>query len=189
MGKALKEWIRALIGAIIFVLLLNLVIGTTTVMHSSMYPTLQERDMILLSRFSSIQRGDIVTFKSDLVITEYDREGLGPFKKLFIRLGTPKILIKRVIGLPGEQVDIQDGKVYINGILLDESAYLGVATMGELHIDRIPDDEFFLLGDNRDISVDSRNTSVGLVSKSDITGKAILRYFPLKRFTFFKEVF
>lgn len=188
MGKALKEWLRALIGALAILFVVNLFVSSTTVINNSMVPTLLERDMVLLSKISSIQRGDIVTFKSDLLITEDDRVGLDPLKKLFIRVGQPKTLIKRVIGLPGEQVDIQDGKVYINGSLLDESAYLSVDTLGDLHIDRIPDNHFFLLGDNRPLSMDSRSSSVGLVDKSDIIGKAVVRYFPLTRLQFFKEV-
>lgn len=189
MGKALKEWLRALVGALAILFIINLFISTTTVINTSMLPTLKEKDMLLLSKISPIQRGDIVTFKSHLVITEADRAELDPLKRLFLREGRPKILIKRVIGLPGEQVDIQDGKVYINGDLLDEKLYLGVDTMGDLHIDRIPEDQFFLLGDNRAFSMDSRSSSVGLVEKKDITGKAVLRYFPLTRLEFFKEVY
>ena len=189
MGKALKEWLRALIGALAILFIINLFVSTTTVVNTSMVPTLLEKDMLLLSKVSLIQRGDIVTFHSDLIITESDRQGLDPLKRLFVRVGQPKILIKRVIGLPGEQVDIQDGKVYIDGHLLDESIYLDVETMGDLHLDRIPDDQFFLMGDNRAFSMDSRSSSVGLVEKKDITGKAVLRYFPLSRLSFFKEVY
>lgn len=188
MGQALKEWLRALIGALIILFLINLFVSTTTVINNSMVPTLLEKDMLLLSKVSGIYRGDIVTFKSHLKISESDRIGLDPLKKLFVRVGQSKTLIKRVIGLPGEQVDIQDGKVYINGNLLDESEYLGVETSGDLHIDRIPDDQFFLMGDNRVLSMDSRSSSVGLVDKKDIIGKAIVRYFPLSRLEIFKEV-
>lgn len=189
MGKALKEWLRALIGAIVILFILNFFVATTTVINTSMLPTLQEKDMLLLSKISPIQRGDIVTFESHLTITEADRAQLDPIKRLFVRVGTPKILIKRVIGLPGEQVDIQDGKVYINGELLNESAYLGVETVGDLHIDQIPDDQYFLMGDNRSMSMDSRSESVGLVEGKTINGKAIFRYFPLNRFEIFREVY
>lgn len=189
MGKALKEWIRAFIGALIILFILNLFVGTTTVINTSMLPNLQEKDMLLLSKISSIDRGDIVTFKSHLTITEADKAQLDPLKRLFVRVGNPKYLVKRVIGLPGEQVDIQDGKVYINGNLLDESSYLKVPTTGELHIDKIPEDQYFLMGDNRAFSMDSRSDNVGLVSKDDITGNAVLRYFPLTRLDFFKEVY
>lgn len=189
MGKALKEWLRALLGALVILFILNFFIATTTVINTSMLPTLQEKDMLFLSKISPIERGDIVTFKSHLTITESDRAQLDPLKRLFVRVGTPKILVKRVIGLPGEQVDIQDGKVYINGNLLNETSYLGVETIGDLHLEKIPEGQYFLMGDNRSLSMDSRSDSVGLVDRKDITGKAIFRYFPLTRFEIFREVY
>lgn len=189
MGKALKEWLRALIGALIILFVLNFFVATTTVINTSMLPTLLEKDMLLLTKISPIERGDIVTFKSHLTITEADIAQIDPLKRLFIKVGQPKILIKRVIGLPGEQIDIQDGKVYIDGNLLDETVYLEVETSGDLHIDQIPQGSYFLMGDNRSLSMDSRSDSVGLVLKEDITGEALFRYFPLNRIKYLKEVY
>lgn len=187
--KIALEWLKALVGAVIILLVLNFFIGTTNIFNVSMEPTLYEKDMLLLFRPGGIARGDIVTFKSHLKIEARDLEHLDFFKKLFIKEGDPKILVKRVIALPGDKLDIQDGKVYINNQVLDESAYLDVSTLGEVHLEAIPEGHYFLMGDNRPNSGDSRSDEIGLVKREDITGKAILRYYPFDRFTIFKEVY
>lgn len=187
--KTLLEWLKALMGAVIILLVLNFFIGTTNVVNVSMEPTLYEKDMLLLFRPGAIERGDIVTFKSHLTIEERDLQHLDFFKKLFIKVGDPKILVKRVIAVPGDKLDIQDGKVYINNQVLDESAYLDVSTSGDVHLESIPEGEYFLMGDNRPNSGDSRSGDIGLVKRDDITGKAILRYYPFDRFTIFREVY
>ena len=101
-----------------------------------------------------------------------------------------KYFIKRVIGLPGEKLELKNGQVRIynqanpNGFLLDESAYLSktVFTQGEITV-QLKDDEYFVMGDNRPYSSDSR--SWGTVPKDDIVGKAIFRAWPLTRINIF----
>ena len=92
--------------------------------------------------------------------------------------------IKRVVGLPGERVLIREGCVYINGIYLDESDYLSFAA-GELEEITVPPEHVFLLGDNRIISLDSRDESVGCVRIQDLHGSVFLRLLPLGSFTVF----
>ena len=96
-----------------------------------------------------------------------------------------KILIKRVIGKAGDWVDIdQDGNVYVNGNLVDEP-YLDDKAFGECNIElpyQVPESKVFVMGDNRSVSVDSRNTAVGCVAEEQIVGKVVYRLWPLKDF-------
>lgn len=187
--ESIIEWIRSLVIALILLFIINIFLGTTAVINTSMYPNLQEGDMVLLLKKGSIERGDIVTFESDLKITDYDIERLDPLRKLLVKEGDPKNLIKRVIGMPGDEFDILGGKIYINGEVLDESAYFLGDTDGDVHIGVIPEGEYFLMGDNRPMSLDSRSDAVSLVKEEAITGRALLRYWPLTRLEFFGRVF
>ena len=96
-----------------------------------------------------------------------------------------KLLIKRYIAGPGQWVDIDRlGNVSIDGKALDEP-YLTDKAYGETNIDlpyQVPDDRYFLMGDNREVSVDSRNTTVGCVARDQIVGKVVFRIWPLKDF-------
>ena len=86
-----------------------------------------------------------------------------------------KLLIKRVIGKPGDTIDIKEGKVYRNGEAIDD--YTDLYTEPEM-TRALDEDEYFVLGDNRTVSLDSRSPDVGTVRKSEIIGKAFLRLFP-----------
>lgn len=92
--------------------------------------------------------------------------------------------IKRVIGLPGETIQIKDGCVYIDGELLETDIY-GIAKMDEAGIAHEPltigEDEYFVLGDNRPISRDSRYEDVGLISRDSIEGRAFIRIYPFDK--------
>ena len=93
-----------------------------------------------------------------------------------------KILIKRYIAGPGDWVDIgEDGTVYVNGESLDEP-YLANKAFGECNLElpyQVPESRIFVMGDNRSVSVDSRNTAVGCVAEEQIVGKVLLRIWPL----------
>ena len=127
---------------------------------SSMTPTLNEGEIIVSVKTKKIERGDIVG----------------------VYLGS-KLLIKRCIATAGQWVDIdEDGNVYVDGELLDEP-YVTEKSLGECNIDlpyQVPANAIFLLGDHRETSVDSRNTSVGCISVDDISGKIIFRIWPIK---------
>ena len=107
--------------------------------------------------FSEPERGDVVIFHFP------DNEKI--------------LYIKRIIGLPGETVEIKDGGVYINNVLLEEK-YLNVTTMGEFGPYEVPEDHYFMLGDNRNNSADSRFWDNTYLERSKIVGKAVIRYFP-----------
>ena len=133
--------------------------------------TLQQNDYVFVSRRhytwlkNDIQRGDIIVFRSDLTTAG----------------GSEKLLVKRVIGLPGETVSISDGSVFINGEAIDASYTKDGYTGGHMDEVTVPQGHIFVLGDNRQNSTDSRSASVGFVDINDIRGKVVFRLFPLKK--------
>lgn len=180
MKRELIEWVKAIVYAVIIVGVLNIFITTTMVYSTSMYPTLIEKDLLILKRHSEIDRGDIVSFESDLEITEDDVRNLNLIQKFRVDEGDNKNLIKRVIGEPGDELMISDGQVYINGELYPEE-YLNTVTTGEEYIKEIPEGKYFLMGDNRRVSLDSRSSSIGLVDEDKIFGEVIFRLYPINR--------
>lgn len=140
----------------------------------SMEPTFDYNDYLIVEKITyksrGFQRGDIVVFRSPIKPKEY--------------------LIKRVIGLPEERIVIKEGSVYIynkkykNGIKLDEEAYLfpTTSTYGKIDI-KLKSNEYFLLGDNRSVSLDSR--SFGPIRKSEIIGRVWIRGWPFNKITKF----
>ncbi|MFQ5872942.1 MAG: signal peptidase I [Dehalococcoidia bacterium] len=116
-----------------------------------------------LQLFGEPERGDVVVFKSP-----------NP---------PPKRLIKRIVGLPGDTIEIRAGALYINGQRIEEPYTTGAAD-DSLSPRVVPEDHYFLLGDNRNQSNDSRNPEIGPVHRSNIVGKAWLSYWPLGDFGF-----
>ena len=141
------------------VLVSNLLLPILRIYGSSMTPTLIDGDIVTAVRNGSYERGDVIAFY-------YNN----------------KILVKRVIGLPGEWVDIDgQGNVSIDGEPLDEP-YLDEKTMGECDIElpyQVPDGRYFVMGDRRSVSSDSRNSAVGCVSEEQIVGTLFFRIWPL----------
>jgi len=182
MKQELIEWIKAIIFAVIFVGLINIFVTNTLIYSISMNPTLVEGDMIVLRRTKDVERLDIVSFNSSLKLTESDVSKLNFIQKVYVKAGDDKKLIKRVIGLPGDKIDILSGKVYVNDEEIIEP-YLGSIKDEEIHA-IVPDGEFFMMGDNRNRSTDSRSSIVGTVKKEDIIGSAMFRVFPLTKIGF-----
>lgn len=151
-----------LIVAAAAVLVATLWLPVLQIYGSSMNPTLLDGDILISLKGGSFERGDIVAFY-------YNN----------------KILVKRVIALPGEWIDIdEDGTVYINNEELQES-YLSDKALGECNIElpyQIPDSRLFVMGDHRDVSIDSRNTAVGCVAEEQIVGRLVCRIWPLSEF-------
>lgn len=135
---------------------------TMEVSGEYMSPTLQNEDRILINKMSyhlhKIHRNDVVVVQESGSEHSY-------------------FTLERVIGLPGETVKIQDGKVYINGDELKEKQHFPLMENGGLALEEITleQDEYFMLGDNRNECEDSRNANIGNVLKEDIVGKAWLR--------------
>ena len=148
--------------AAIAVLVAVLLLPILRIYGHSMNDTLDEGDIVVSLKGSDFKTGDIIAFY-------YNN----------------KILIKRVIGKAGDWVDIdQDGNVYVNGNLVDEP-YLDDKAFGECNIElpyQVPESKVFVMGDNRSVSVDSRNTAVGCVAEEQIVGKVVYRLWPLKDF-------
>ena len=163
-GKSwLRESLESIIPALIIVLLINAFLAQATrVEGQSMEPSLHNNERLIIEKVSyhlrPPERGEIV------VLHIPGRE----------EPSTP--LIKRVVGLPGESVEIHDGKVYIQGKVLDEP-YLTQMTYGNMPARIVPPNNVFLLGDNRNASNDSR--FFGMVPFDKIVGRAWLRYWPL----------
>ena len=148
--------------AAVAVLLATLLFPVIRIVGSSMTPTLEEGQVVVSLKGSKFQTGDVIAFY-------YNN----------------KILIKRVIAGPGQWVNIrEDGKVYVDDVLLEEP-YVSELALGDTNIEypcQVPDDRYFVMGDHRSTSVDSRNTAVGFISQEHVVGKIVLRIWPLKQF-------
>lgn len=168
--KEVVEWARALIGALILTAIIIYFIRPTVVYGPSMEPSFHDKEYLLISKawvsFKGVERDDVLIFKTHLKTDS----------------GTEKNLIKRVIGLPGDHIHLENGKVYVNDNVLTEDYTDGSPTtdFGQSDWD-VGNNEYFVLGDNRDNSKDSRFEDVGLVKKSTIMGKVVFRIFPFNK--------
>lgn len=197
--KEVLEWTFSLLVAIVIALLIRYFVFTPTlVKQTSMYPTLKEGERLYLSRmirnFDQVpERGDIVTFEmpdgypanNDTPMAYYNKhEGVvDNFVRYFLEIGK-RSYIKRVIALPGEHVEILNGKVYINGEVLNEPYLVeGVETTnlgGEYYDLIVPEGCIFAMGDNRNGSQDCRE--FGCIPLDKIEGKVLFRIWPLTVF-------
>ena len=166
--KALRGTIAVLTYmAAVAALIATLVLPVLQIEGTSMEPTLVNGDIVLLTKTTAFDRGDICGFAWN-----------------------NKILIKRVIGIPGDWIEIDtDGTVYLNGEKLDEP-YAEQIAFGECDLEfpfQVPQEQYFVLGDMRESSIDSRNTLVGCVENEQIIGKIFFRVWPLKDMRFFNK--
>ena len=211
LAKEIFEWMYCIIIAVVLALLVRYYLGTPTIVNqTSMVPTFNNNDRLILNRLyrtlkTTPQRGDIITFEAPSVsylngeemnqnnlTAIYNNEPEGLFSKFMynvVEFGKTSY-IKRVIGLPGEHIQIKDGKVYINGEELQED-YLPEGTItdsmasdgisGGQFLDLIvPEGTVFVMGDNRGHSSDSRR--FGCIPYEKIEGKVVLRFWPLNVF-------
>ncbi len=201
--KEILEWIYCIIIAIVLALIVRYYVGTPTVVQmASMKPTFEEGDRLILNRLaitfkSDFKRGEVITFEApsseyksaaqvnqNNPVAKYEFEPSNIFKKFtyyVLDIGK-KSYIKRVIGLPGEHVQIDNGNVYINGVLLNEE-YLqeGVKTTNSLFTNfTVPEGYLFVMGDNRGGSMDSRE--FGCIPISKVESKVCLRFYPFNKF-------
>lgn len=206
-AKDIIEWIVCILIAFVLALLIRYFIGTPTIVQQpSMYPTLQQNQRLILNRWCRTikempERGDIITFQapskisytpseydSNNVIAKYENDPTNWFSKFvfyFLEINKESY-IKRVIGLPGDHVQIMDGKVYINGEEFDEpylqeNVTTNINTENEQFYDLVvPENCVFVMGDNRDHSTDSR--SFGCIPLEKIEGKVWIRFWPFNLF-------
>ena len=164
----LLDWLKTICKTfIIVVLVFSYVAKTARVEGESMMPTLVDKDMLILwSLAYQPKQGDIVACNC---------EGLG------------KVIVKRVVATGGQQVDIdfEAGKVYVDGELFEVNGIPNITTDRESNYAypiTVPEGKYFVMGDNRQHSTDSRYERVGFIDRDDILGKAVFRVFPFKTF-------
>lgn len=200
--KEILEWVYCIIIALVLAMLFRYFIGTPTIVKQvSMYPTLIQDERLWLNRWTRTtktlpEKGEIITFeepakitysaseidKSNLVAQYKERNAFQWFVNEFLEIGK-RSYIKRVIALPGEHVEIKDGKVYINGEELDEP-YLqeGIVTdVAGVGFDDfvVPENCVFAMGDNRNHSTDCR--SFGCIPLEKIESTVAIRIWPLNK--------
>lgn len=202
--KDILEWICCIAIAVICAVLIRYYVGTPTIVDGeSMYPTLVQDERLLVNRLGRTtktlpQRGEIITIEeprktrysaneinqsSPIAIYE-KKDGLNWFIYNFLEIGK-RSYIKRVIALPGEYVEIREGKVYINGEELQEE-HLPTNTKTEITSEVgfdnliVPENCVFVMGDNRAHSADSRN--FGCIPIEKIESKLWIRITPFNRF-------
>lgn len=161
----LREWVQSIVEAVIILLVLFVFLWPVSINGTSMQPSLENKDRVFISRFSvwtdSFGRGDIVVFDAE----DFDEN-----------------MVKRVIAVGGDYIEIADGNVYVNGEMLDED-YIAGSTYEDIKLN-IDNDQIFVMGDNREKSTDSRY--FGTVDRDDVFGKVIMRFFPLNKITIFE---
>lgn len=165
-GSGKGGWIRDIIIAAVLVAAVAFFLKPILVNQMSMYPTLHENDYVFLNRqaydFGQPERGDIVVFPTE--------DG---------NTGEEILYVKRVIGLPGETVEIHDGHVWIDGVMLEEDYTADGYTAGEMEQVTVGAGRLFVMGDNRQDSLDSR--MIGTIPIDSVVGEAFLRVWPLSR--------
>ncbi|MDD6371123.1 MAG: signal peptidase I [Eubacteriales bacterium] len=162
-GRALRSTLRALaVAAALAVLVATLWLPVLRIYGSSMWPTLMEGQIVLCVKTRSFAPGDVTAFYHG-----------------------NKLLIKRYVAGPSDWVDIDDsGNVTVNSEPLEEP-YLAEKAFGQTNISlpyQVPEGRYFVMGDNRDASVDSRNTAVGPIAMDQVVGKVFFRIWPLREF-------
>ena len=149
-----------LLAAALAVLLATLWLPVLRIYGNSMDPTLSKDDLVIAVKDADFQTGDVCAFY-------YNN----------------RLLVKRVIANPGDWVNIdEDGNVYVNGEKLEEP-YIKEKAFGQCNLElpyQVPDEHYFVLGDDRAVSLDSRNSAIGCVSEEQVLGKIVLKIWPLK---------
>ncbi len=174
-GGFIKNFLIDLVIAICLASVILHFIRPTIVKQNSMEDTLHENDYMIMFRQAyknkDPERGDIVIFQSKLSDEN---------------TGKKKLLIKRVIGLPGDAITISGGQLYINGEVYEENYIkdgytpaMEIPSEGETFT--VPENSYYCLGDNRVNSLDSRISDIGCVDRSSIKGKVVLRLFPFNK--------
>ncbi len=158
-GKTLKSTMYTLIVvSAVAVLIATIFFPVLKIYGASMAPTVKEGEIIIALKSKNFDNGDVVA----------------------LWYGN-KLLVKRIIATPGQWVNIDaDGDVYIDGKKIEES-YVSNKSLGDCNVElplQVPEGKYFVLGDHRNISQDSRNSVVGCITKEDIVGRLILRVWP-----------
>lgn len=161
--RLLRSTFYALIVvAAVAALVATLVLPVLQIAGTSMSPTLNDGDIVVLAKTDRLETGDLCAFYY-----------------------SNKILIKRVIATPGDTIWIEaDGTVFLNGVILEEP-YLVQKALGECDTEfpyQVPENAFFMMGDQRETSIDSRSSVIGCISTDNLIGKILFKIWPLKEF-------
>lgn len=166
LGEEAKDWcISILVAVALTMIIRTFIVELYLVEGPSMRPTLQSGERLAVNkfiyRFRAPERGEILVFR-------YPRDPSRDF-------------IKRVIAVPGDTIEIKDGRVFVNGQLMNEP-YILSKTRGNYPIATVPEEHIFVMGDNRNNSEDSRFADVGFVPFDLLKGKAMIVFYPFDRF-------
>ncbi len=167
---SLLDWGKSIASALVIALVIMQFFTPTVVQQHSMEPNFNTNDYVFVSKqaFKLLggkpKLGDVIVFRSQLKTED----------------GKRKLLIKRVIGVPGDVITIENGKVYLNYELLDDSYTKNQYTNGNIKDFVVPEKSLFCMGDNRLVSQDSRSPELGVVPYESVIGKVVFRLFPLK---------
>lgn len=170
MKEYINGWIKDLYPYVLVILIVILIrifiITPVRVNGSSMEPTLYDKEVLILEKFNRFYD------RFDVIVLNYKKEKL----------------VKRVIGLPGEHIEYKDNILYVNGVKVSED-FINDETLDfdlrQLDFNIIPDDYYFVMGDNRNNSTDSRY--IGLINKNNIVGTVRIIVYPFDRFGLIKE--
>lgn len=172
--KEAMGWVRDIVIAIIIASIILFFFKPIIIQQESMQPTFYSNDYVVVSKqsysiFGDIERGDVIVFRSSLLDENGDQ----------------KSLIKRVIGLPGDTIEIKNGYVILNGVTIQEDYLAEQGVSGEMEQITVDEGKIFVMGDNRAVSQDSRSPEVGQVDQDTVIGKVVLRIFPIDSIRFF----
>jgi len=171
--RGLAEWLlAAALAFLAYLFLSSYVYATAEVSGPSMNPTLHHGERAIINKliyiFGAPEKGDIIAFPYPS----------NPVDKH----------VKRIIGVPGDYIEVYDNKLFVNGELLeDDFSESDLVSVGDVAYPiTVGEDEYFVLGDNRNNSKDSRSSSVGLIQRENIIGKIWIRFFPFDKVGFVK---
>jgi len=171
------------------ILIFTFLFKVASVIGSSMVPTLEEGDKLIVSSafYNQPKQSDVVIINSENAHLLVDSDSDGQVDDVETSNGLQKTIVKRVIAVAGQTVDIdfENGNVYIDGEIINEPYINNLTTNDEYAFQypiTIPEGYIFVLGDNRNISKDSRHPEIGLVDIDDVIGKVVLRISPLEKF-------
>lgn len=200
-GREIWEWVYTIAIAIIIAMVIKgFIFDIVKVDGSSMFPTLVDGDRLIVTKLGyKPKQGDIIILDSEYKNREeyYDRiaevngdSDFGFFDKLIAKKDMPenlkkKYYVKRIIAMPGQTLDLIDGKVYVDGEELQEEYYNGVTSSIDPAVEypiTVEDNMVFVMGDNRTRSKDSRSSELGQVPYEAILGKSQLRVWPIGGF-------
>lgn len=160
----IKSWVLSSVLVLLMMLFINkFIIFRAYIPSESMFPTIKKHDQLIvlkLYKLDNLKRGDILVFESEEL---------------------NDLLIKRLIGLPGDEISIINGKVIVNGEVIQEN-YVENNEFDYTGKFKVPDGKYFFLGDNRSKSNDSRYWNNHYIDSEDIVGKALIRVYPFKEF-------